>query len=91
MGHSPYRVGSMLSPLGCGKIIWGGGIEGLEGPPESARAGEEGEYHHSKNLIKNIDRGRSTLRESKSNAGDERMSARSLCTIEVYTGLGVSG
>jgi hypothetical protein len=84
IGHSPYRVGSTLSPFGCGRIISGGGISGLEGPAESAFAGDEGEYHHSRNLMKNIDMGNSTLSESKSSAGDERKSARSLWLSDVY-------
>lgn len=40
------------------------------GGAERARAGEEGEYHHSRNLMKNIERGRRTRRESRTRRGD---------------------
>lgn len=45
-----------------------------------ARAGEEGEYHHSRNLMKNIERGRRTRRESRTRRGDDlrRRVSRSL-------------
>ena len=41
------------------------------GGAERARAGEEGEYHHSRNLMKNIERGSKMRRESRTRRGDD--------------------
>ena len=51
-------------------------MAGPEGDMESDRAGEEGEYHHSKNLKKKIAVGRITLSESSKNWGDEKSNLR---------------
>jgi hypothetical protein len=64
IGHSPYREGSTGRPRGCGNNICGGGIAGPVGAEDSARAGDEGEYHHSRNLTKKMDNGRRTLSDS---------------------------
>jgi hypothetical protein len=66
MGHCPYCVPSIGIPLGCGGSILGGGMAGPSGGVVSERAGEPGEYHHSRNLMKKIAVGRRSRRESKS-------------------------
>ena len=43
---------------------------------ESDRAGDEGEYHHSRNLKKKMAVGRITLSESNKNCGDEKTNLR---------------
>ena len=47
-------------------------MAGPAGDVESDRAGDEGEYHHSKNFKKKMVVGRITLSESNNNWGDER-------------------
>jgi hypothetical protein len=42
----------------------------------SARAGEEGEYHHSRNLIKKMAVGRATFKESRRRRGVDKMARR---------------
>lgn len=42
------------------------------------RAGDDGEYHHSRNLTKNIDIGNKTLRDSNTARGEDRSSRRSV-------------
>lgn len=49
----------------------GGGIAGPSGDVFNERAGELGEYHHSRNLTKNIAVGRRSRRESSSKRGEE--------------------
>lgn len=53
-------------------------MERPNGEDESARerAGEEGEYHHSRNLMKKIVVGSRSLRESRSKRGDLRRAWR---------------
>ena len=51
-------------------------MAGPAGDAESDRAGEEGEYHHSKNLKKKMAVGRITLSESNKNWGDEKTKLR---------------
>jgi hypothetical protein len=48
----------------------GGGIAGPRGDTDRDLAGEPGEYHHSKNLMKNIAVGRRSLSESSNVRGD---------------------
>lgn len=47
-------------------------MDGPSGEDESVRerAGEEGEYHHSRNLMKKIVVGRRSLRESRRKRGE---------------------
>ena len=45
-------------------------MAGLRGDVDSARAGEEGEYHHSRNLMKKMAVGRRSLRESRKRRGE---------------------
>lgn len=59
----------------------GGGTTGPVGVAESARAGEPGAYHHSRNLTKNIAVGRSNRRESSSSLGEVRISRRILAKM----------
>lgn len=49
-------------------------MDGPSGEDESVRerAGEEGEYHHSRNLMKKIVVGRRSLRESRRKRGELR-------------------
>lgn len=61
-------------PFGCGVSILGGGTAGPRGDVVRERAGEPGEYHHSKNLMKNIAVGRSKRSESNTSCGDETRS-----------------
>jgi len=75
-GHCPYFVLSTGIPFGCGGSILGGGTAGPSGDVVRERAGEPGEYHHSRNLMKNIAVGRRSRRESKRSRGDERMARR---------------
>ena len=51
-------------------------MAGPAGDVESDRAGDEGEYHHSRNLKKKIAVGRITLSESNKNWGDEKTRLR---------------
>lgn len=51
-------------------------MAGPAGDVESDRAGDEGEYHHSRNLKKKIAVGRITLSESNKNWGDEKTKLR---------------
>ena len=43
---------------------------------DTVRAGDEGEYHHSRNLMKNIAVGRRTRKESSNRRGDRKNSRR---------------
>src|ERR1700742_1876996 len=57
-------------PLGCGGSTCGGGTAGPSGDFVRDRAGEFGEYHHSRNLMKKIAVGSSNRSESRSKRGD---------------------
>lgn len=50
----------------------GGGTRGALSGAERARAGEPGEYHHSRNLMKNIAVGSNTRSELRRVLGAER-------------------
>lgn len=63
-------------PLGCGRSILGGGIAGPWGEVDNERAGDPGEYHHSRNLMKNIAVGNSRRRESSNRRGEASISRR---------------
>ena len=69
IGHTPYRFRSNFIPFGCGRNILGGGTAGPSGDVMRDFAGEPGEYHHSRNLTKNIAVGSINLKESSSNLG----------------------
>jgi len=51
-------------------------MAGPEGDVESDRAGEEGEYHHSRNFRRKMAVGKTTLSESNRNWGDEKATLR---------------
>lgn len=51
-------------------------MAGPAGDVESDRAGDEGEYHHSRNLKKKMAVGRITLSESNKSWGDEKTKLR---------------
>ncbi len=55
----------------------GGGMAGPSGDVVNERAGESGEYHHSKNLMKNMAVGRRNRSESSRRRGEEESSWRS--------------
>ena len=55
----------------------GGGIAGPRGDVERTRAGDDGEYHHSRNLMKNMAVGRRSLSESRTSRGEVRRRRRS--------------
>ena len=48
----------------------GGGIAGPFWDGDNDRAGDPGEYHHSRNLTKNIAVGRSSRNESSTSRGE---------------------
>lgn len=50
----------------------GGGTTGPRGDTESVRAGDDGEYHHSKNLMKKIAVGSSIFKLSSKSRGDNK-------------------
>lgn len=62
--------------MGCGESSRGGGTAGPWGEVDSERAGEEGEYHHSKNLMKNIAVGSRTFSESSNIRGEDANARR---------------
>lgn len=76
IGHCPYLVLSMGMPLGCGGSSLGGGTAGPSGDVVRERAGEPGEYHHSRNLRKKMAVGRRRRSESKKSCGDEMIVRR---------------
>jgi hypothetical protein len=51
-------------------------MAGPRGDMDNDRAGEPGEYHHSRNLMKKMAVGRRSLKESSSNWGDRNRSRR---------------
>lgn len=59
----------------------GGGMAGPSGDVASERAGESGEYHHSRNLMKKMAVGRRNRRESSRRRGEEERSWRSRVLI----------
>jgi hypothetical protein len=67
----------------------GGGGAGPSAGLASREAGEAGEYHHSRNLMKNMVVGRRNLSELSKKRGEERM-RRSEDAIKVF-GLGDLG
>ena len=69
-------MGSTGTPFGWGGNKRGGGIAGPRGDVERIRAGDDGEYHHSRNLIKKIAVGSSSLRESRRSRGDVKRRRR---------------
>jgi len=58
----------------------GGGIAGPCGEVAKERAGDPGEYHHSKNLTKKTAVGSSNRRESNNRRGEDRRRLRSRAT-----------
>jgi hypothetical protein len=52
-------------------------MAGPSGDVERTRAGDDGEYHHSRNLIKNMAVGSSNLRESRRSRGEVKRRRRS--------------
>jgi hypothetical protein len=64
---------------GCGGCSFGGGTAGPRGEAERARAGEEGENHHSRNLMKKIAVGRRTLSASRRSRGEVNSRRRTRC------------
>ena len=70
IGHCPRRVFSTDKPRGCGGRSRGGGTDGPVGARDRERAGEDGENHHSRNLMKNMENGKRYLRESSKIRGD---------------------
>lgn len=58
----------------------GGGIAGPRGDAFKDRAGELGEYHHSRNLMKKIAVGRRRRRESSKRRGEADKTWRSRAT-----------
>jgi hypothetical protein len=55
----------------------GGGIASPFGGAEKERAGDPGEYHHSRNFTKNMAVGRSRRRESNISRGELVIKSRS--------------
>lgn len=55
----------------------GGGIGGPRGDVAKDRAGEPGEYHHSKNFTKKMAVGNNKRKESRSRRGDAKSDLRS--------------
>jgi hypothetical protein len=53
-------------------------MAGPSGDVERTRAGDEGEYHHSRNLMKNMAVGRRNLSESRTSRGDVKRRRRSM-------------
>lgn len=81
-------MSSTRTPCGCGGSSRGGGTAGPSGDVDSDRAGDDGEYHHSRNLIKNIAVGRSTFSESSSSRGDLLSAYFRTAMIPLGRGLG---
>lgn len=71
-------------PRGCGGKRRGGGIGGPFGGAFSDRAGEDGEYHQSRNLMKNMDIGKRVLRESSTARGEDRSERRKAARSELF-------
>ena len=72
----PYLVDSIGSPFGCGGSKRGGGTAGPRGDVERTRAGDDGEYHHSRNLMKNMVVGSKILSESRTSRGEVKRRRR---------------
>jgi hypothetical protein len=53
-------------------------MAGPSGDVERARAGDDGEYHHSRNLMKNMAVGSSNLSESRTSRGEAKMRRRKI-------------
>jgi hypothetical protein len=73
----PYLVDAIGNPFGCGGSKRGGGTAGPRGDVESTRAGDDGEYHHSRNLMKNMAVGSRILSESRTIRGEVKRRRRS--------------
>jgi hypothetical protein len=73
----PYLVDAIGNPFGCGGSKRGGGTAGPRGDVEMTRAGDDGEYHHSRNLMKNMAVGSRTLSESRTSRGEVKRRRRS--------------
>lgn len=78
-------------PFGWGGSILGGGTAGPSGDFMRDRAGDPGEYHHSRNLRKNMAVGKRRRRESKTSRGEESRSFRIRERILLCVLLGVGG
>ena len=74
IGQIPYASLSNRMPCGCGGSALGGGIAGPFGEVDSERAGDPGEYHHSRNFTKKIAVGRRRRSESNIRRGERRNS-----------------
>lgn len=70
-------MGSICNPRGCGGSIRGGGTAGPRGDTESVLAGDDGEYHHSKNLMKKMAVGSRIFKLSSKSRGDDMNNRRS--------------
>ena len=73
----PYLMDAIGNPFGCGGSKRGGGTAGPRGDVESTRAGDDGEYHHSRNLMKNMAVGSRILSESRTSRGEVKRRRRS--------------
>lgn len=56
-------------------------MAGPRGEVDKARAGEEGEYHHSRNLTKNMAVGSRTLRLSRRSLGEDSRRRRVMASM----------
>ncbi len=73
----PYLVDAIGNPFGCGASKRGGGTAGPRGDVDRTRAGDDGEYHHSRNLMKNMAVGSRILSESRTSRGEVKRRRRS--------------
>ena len=73
-------------PCGWGSSILGGGTTGPWIGFATERAGDDGEYHHSRNLIKKIAVGSRTFNDSRSSRGDLKRSLRNVSRIVLLSG-----
>lgn len=64
-------------PCAWGVSIFGGGMAGPRGDVDKERAGDPGEYHHSRNLTKKIAVGNNSRSESRSRCGEVTSRCRS--------------
>lgn len=65
-------------------------MAGPKGDIDNDRAGEPGEYHHSRNLMKKIAVGKRSLKESSNNCGDRSRSPRTTAKNPLFLG-GMAG
>lgn len=86
-GQTPnWTVFPPKTPLGWGRIILGGGMVGPACACPRARAGEVGEYHHSRNLTKKRERGSRILRDSRTREGLRLIKRRKVAIHERLVG-----